>query len=428
MLSNRYPRVLVISASAFSYGNSNNGKVLSQYFRGWDPDCLAQFFVADEIPDFPDCGRYYRVTDKQALRAFVTGKKAGTRLTCVLEEAHAPVPALGKGKKTWFRKHLRNVVWNTHRWWGQDFDRFIDEFSPELILVMAGDSSFIPNIALRIAKKRNLPLAVYNTESYYFDCPRLRDGLAYTVYRADGNRAFRNLMRYSSQEIYLNDALNRLYEQAFGKHGLVIYQSTEIRAVAHAQNDPPTFSYAGNLGLNRHHSLIEFGKALQSISHDYVLDVYGGADHTVTNQLNAAPGIRYHGRVPYEKVVKVVQNSDFLLHAESFDPLICEKLRTAFTTKIGDSLASGNCFVVYAPEGLACVDYLKAHDCACVITDPDTLCDRLAQLVSDPSLQQRYVQNALTTASRNHNTQRNAEMMREILYGVVKQHEDLSDQ
>lgn len=420
MSSNKYPRVLVISASAFSHGNSNNGKVLSQYFHGWDPCCLAQFFVANEQPDFPDCGRYYRVTDKQALHAFVTGKPHGTRLTCFTEQAHGPVPALGAGKKTPFRKHLRNIVWNARRWWGRDFECWIDEFDPELILVMAGDSSFIPNIALRIAKKRHLPLVIYNTESYYFDRPRLRDGIAYKLYRADGNRAFRKLMAYSSQEIYLNDSLNRLYEQAFGKRGSVIYQSTEVTATAHQKHTPPTFAYAGNLGLKRHHSLIEIGRALKSISPDYVLDVYGGATTTVTNELNAARGIRYHGRVPYERVVEVVQNSDFLLHAESFDPAVSEKLRTAFTTKIGDSLASGNCFIVYAPEGLACVEYLKKHDCACVITDPDTLLDRLTQLINEESLQQRYIQNALTTASRNHNVRHNAETMREILHGVVK--------
>lgn len=419
MPKSKFPRVLVVSMNAFSYGNTNNGKVLSQYFSEWDPDCLAQFFVANETPDFPVCRNYYRVTDKQALRSFVNGKKYGKRLTAATESA-APVSAAGDGKRSPLKRLIRDTVWNARRWWGKDFDRFIDEFDPELVLVMVGGSSFIPNIALRIAKKRHLPLVIYNTESYYFDRPGKGDGLLYRLYRAEGNRALRKLMAYSSHEIYLNDSLNRLYEQAFGKRGSVIYQSTEVTATAHKKNTPPRFAYAGNLGLNRHHSLIEIGRALQTISPDYVLDVYGGAGDTVTNELNAARGIRYHGRVPYERVIEVVQNSDFLLHVESFDPAVSEKLRTAFTTKIGDSLASGNCFIVYAPEGLACVDYLKAHDCACVITDPDTLHDRLSQLINEESLQQRYIQNALTTASRNHDTQRNAETMREILYGVVK--------
>lgn len=420
MPKSKFPRVLVVSMNAFSCGSTNNGKVLSQYFSEWDPDCLAQFFVAKETPDSPFCRNYYRITDKQALRAFLTGKKGGTRISFAENQTIDPAPPIKRQKKFGFSRLVRDVVWNSGRWISKDFLRWIDEFSPEILFVMVGGSSFIPNIALRIAKKRRLPLVIYNTESYYFDRPGKDDGLLYRLYRAEGNRALRKLMAYSSHEIYLNDTLNRLYEQAFGKRGSVIYQSTEVTATAHQKNTPPTFAYAGNLGLKRHCSLIEIGRALQSISPDYVLDVYGGAGDTVTNELNAARGIRYHGRVPYDRVVEVVQNSDFLLHAESFDPAVSEKLRTAFTTKIGDSLASGNCFIVYAPEGLACVDYLKAHDCACVITDPDTLRDRLAQLINEEPLQQRYIQNALTTASRNHNTQRNAETMREILYGVVK--------
>ncbi len=418
MNKGNFPRVLVISMNAFSYGNTNNGKVLSQYFSEWDPDCLAQFFVANETPDFPVCRRYYRVTDKQAMRSFVTGKRYGETVTAVTESA-APDSAAGKGARSPLKRLIRDTVWNARRWWGKDFDRWIDDFAPEIVLVMVGGSSFIPNIALRIAKKRRLPLVIYNTESYYFDRPQKGDGLLYRLYRAESNRAFRKLMAYSSHEIYLNDALNQLYETAFGKRGTVIYQSTTVKPSPRPLNDPPIFSYAGNLGLKRHRSLIEIARALQSISSDYALDVYGGADDTTTNELNMEAGIRFHSRVPYEQVVRVIENSDFLLHTESFDPTVYEKLRTAFTAKIGDSLASGRCFVVYAPEPLACVEYLKRHDCACVITDPDTLHERLSQLINDEPLQQRYIQNALATASRNHNTVCNAETMREILYDEV---------
>ncbi len=414
MSNGNFPRVLVVSMNAFSYGNTNNGKVLSQYFSEWDPDCLAQFFVSNETPDFPVCRRYYRVTDKQALRSFVTGKRYGKTMTAT--DTPTPVSAsMGVGTRSPLKRLIRDTVWNARRWWGKDFDRWIDDFAPEIVLVMVGGSSFIPNIALRIAKKRRLPLVIYNTESYYFDRPQKGDGLLYRVYRAEGNRALRKLMAYSSHEIYLNDALNELYATAFGKRGTVIYQSTEVKPSTRASNDPPTFSYAGNLGLKRHRSLIEIGKTLQAISPDYVLDIYGSAGHTATNDLNMAAGVRYHGRVPYEQVAQVIENSDFLLHTESFDPAVYKKLRTAFSTKIGDSLASGKCFVVYAPESLACVEYLKQNDCACVITDPSVLCERLRELIEDKALQQRYIQNALATASRNHNTQRNAEMMREIL-------------
>lgn len=433
MHNSEFPRVLVISLNAFSVGNSNNGKVLSQYFCNWDKSCIAQLYMMNEMPDSPYCDNYYRVTDKEALKAFLTGKRVGRRIapTASEKQRYSTESTLERStvKKSGITRLLRDVVWNSGRWESSELYEWIDEFSPEVILVMVGGSSFIPNIAMRIAKKRNIPIVVYNTESYYFDTVKAFH-VASAIYRNGARRALRKLVELSSHQIYLNDVLNELYSKELGKSGSVIYQSTEyVKDNEKKESDRTVFSYVGNVFLHREDSLIEIAEALSDISPDYVLDVYGGTNSDeVTEKLRACPAINYHGKVPYSTVKKVISESDFLFHAESFKPETVETLRTAFTTKIGDSLASGKPFIVYAHESLACARYLKKWDCAAVITDRGELRERLREIISSEELQKYYVEKALATAQLNHNAERNCERMREILAGAVKgNNENLSD-
>lgn len=52
---------------------------------------------------------------------------------------------------------------------------------------------------------------------------------------------------------------------------------------------------------------------------EYYLDVYGRATEDVSFQLRHDAGIRYYGFTSYGELVKLMEESDFLIHAESFD-------------------------------------------------------------------------------------------------------------
>ena len=417
----KYPRTLVISMNAFSKGNSNNGKVLSQYFSEWDKNCIAQFFVMNEEPDSPFCERYYRMTDKEAMRACLTGKKGGSRINVSRKEFknEKVYKKVSKIPRYWQRL-IRDIVWNCGRWYTKDLENWIKEFEPEILLVMIGGSSFIPNIAMKLAKKFNLPIVIYNTESYYFEKVSLFNPVKW-IYRKEGNRAIKKIIKRSSEEIYLNEKLKELYAVKFGKEGCVLYQSTElVPSPKKDKSQELKFLYAGNINLGREQSLIQIAKALQNISPEYILDVYGGADVATEQELHSANGIRYHGKVEYERVLSAIEESDFIFHAESFEARIVKNLTTAFSTKIADSLASGRCFVIYAPETLACVEYLKRFNCACVINSRSELEVCLSELINSKEAQKGFIERAISIAQENHNSKVNCERMRVILSRQVR--------
>lgn len=422
-MTKSYPRTLVFSVNAFRTSGSN-GKVLSELFKGWDKDALAQFYVTEESPEFSFCDNYYHVSDRDALYAFThfgMTRHSGVVNTKV---SSAQNVSTTKKKQTSLTRLLRDIVWNSGLWRNYSFWKWVNAFHPEVIVVMSGASSFMHKIAIDVAKKQKAPLVVYNTENYYFKdynyLERSGGSFFFPIYKHECDRMFRRLMTMSAHEIYLNKKLDELYYGEFGRHGTVIYNSSDIQPMQTVKGDNyPIITYAGNLGIDRHLALMEIGKALQEISNDYYLDVYGKALPDVEMQLHDAIGIRYHGFISYSELMKVMERSHFMVHAESFDSFWVKDLSTAFSTKLGDILCAGKCLILYAHSSFACTQYVLENNCGCVINDCNELKQKLKELIDSDSLQKKYRDNAIVASQRDMQSSVNAERFYKVLTQVI---------
>ena len=265
-------------------------------------------------------------------------------------------------------------------------------------------------------------LVVLNTENYYLKNYNYLESYGwkwvFPLLKWENDRMFERLMRTSRKEIYNSQFLDELYAERFKRHGEVLYQGSSLKPFQNHMHDKSclTFTYAGNLGINRHKALIQIGEALQSISKDYNLDVYGRATEDVTMQLNEAKGIRYHGFISYDKLIKIMMESDFLVHAESFDEFWVKDLQAAFSTKLSDILATGSRLILYADKNLACSRYVENNKCGCLISSPQTLAKQLKELINDETLQEQYRKNALIAAKRDLDADKN----REVFFNIIE--------
>ena len=124
---------------------------------------------------------------------------------------------------------------------------------------------------------------------------------------------------------------------------------------------------------------------MQKISADYHLDVYGKIPNdAVKAAFENCKGISYKGFISYEQVLEVMSNSDLLVHVENFSDFYRKDLQYAFSTKIADSLASGTCFLLYAPVEIAASQYLIRNNAAYVVSDENELKETLERLINDP--------------------------------------------
>ena len=423
---NKIPRLLIIGVNALRKGGSN-GKVLTEMLGCWPSEKIAQFFMHDEQPDFDVCQNFFRVTDREALHAFKTGKRQYHILRKPEEENDVVSHNANSGRpnKNSLTLLLRDAVWNSRRWQGKELWEWIEDFSPEVVLLQAGASSYTHNIAVQVSKKYDIPLAIFNTENYYLKNYNYLKGkgwdFIYPLYKWECDKAFRRLMKKSSLEIYTNELLDEQYYKAFKRHGVLIYQGSTLVAMPHVKNTPPKFTYAGNLGVNRHVPLIEVAQALQQVSTDLYLDVYGRTpNEEIKAQLEREPGIRYHGIVPYDEVIRITEESDFMVHAESSDPFWIRDLNAAFSTKISDILKAGKCLILYADASFACSKYVERNDCGCLITSQELLETKIRGLINNPGLQDKYCENAIRTAERDLDSKKNSEKFMRAISSLLK--------
>jgi len=417
-------KVLVISNNCFSKTDSN-GRTLGNFFLGWDKNCLAQFYIQNSEPDYDYCENFFRVTDAQALSAFKTGKCSGGKVEKPKENpGNSAGQGASKSKRNALTMTARNVVWQSGRWQNCGFWQWVAKFTPDIVLLQAGDCAFMYRLAFKVAKRQNAKLVIYNSEGYYFkkfDYFK-STGFAkcfYPVFYWDLKKALRKAYRASEYIIYLCDSLKRAYDREFSAPSEVIYTTSELTACESEKQNPVfTVSYCGNLGLDRYKGLMDIANVLQSISKDIFLDVYGRASQQVTEDFAKCPGVRYHGLIPYEQVKNVMYESDLVLHTESFDEFYCEDLKFAFSTKIADSLSCGTCFLLYAPGNLAGSQYLTENQAAYVVTEKSELFGVLQLLVTEPETRKKYIPQALALAEKNHRAETNTKRFQDILKGL----------
>lgn len=315
---------------------------------------------------------------------------------------------------------LRNLLWYTKKWKIKQLYDWIDAFQPEIILFQAGDSAFMCDIARMLSIKYDIPLMIYNSEDYYLK-DRKSYSLLFHIHRRMLKRSFKKMMNQSKYVVYITDVLKEDFDNKFKTPSEAIFTASSLKPSNSKKNNKvPVISYLGNVGVERWRSIVEIGRALQKINKDYFIDVYTQKLTLEAEELfTEENGIKFRGAINYGNVVSVMQNSDLLVHAESFSDFIKVDLRHAFSTKVADSLACGTCLFAYGPEEIASIKYLKENDVACVVTEEVELEEKLREIIANKELREYYVEKALKQAQKRHNSKTNSERFENIIRDVV---------
>tara|TARA_R110001606_G_scaffold24223_3_gene80429 strand:- start:7110 stop:8375 length:1266 start_codon:yes stop_codon:yes gene_type:complete len=405
-----YKKILVISNNCFSLENSN-GRTLAGFVKGWPIDRIAQFYTYNEVPNSGVCNNYFRVTDKQALFSMLKGSVAGKvdLFEAKKEKVRGPQKRLTKFRNPLIML-LRNFIWDLGFWKGKYFNDWVNVFNPDLIFVQAGDTAYRLRIATNLAKKRNIPLIIYNSENYYFKDYNYMSNtkftnIFYSVFIKKFRKQLRASVNYALHTIYNNEPLKEDFDAEFNKPSSVIYNPSDIIPIPYGntENKKLKLSYLGNLGLGRHESLIDLANVIQSINPSLSLDVFGKCPTLeIEEAFMECSSIDYKGFISYKDVKAVISQSDILFHVENFSDFYIKDLKYGFSTKIADSLMSGKCFFLYAPESLACTKYMVKNNQDCVATSSQELMKKIKIILDDPKFRIECSQKCIELAKKNH--------------------------
>lgn len=405
-------KVLIISHNVFSK-TSNMGKTLSAYFENWQAEKLAQFYIHSEVPTIDMCKKYFRITDKEMLIS-IFSRRCG-RIFHEVDIEHGRTNSRTDNgltarmyqkarKRTPLIYLVRNLVWSLGKWNTKAFQKWVDDFNPDVVFFASGDYAFMYKIALKVAKRKQIPLIVSCMDDYFFYNKNSNRFLGKFVHKLF-MRQVKKTMDYAFAIMSICDRMTRDYGACFNKPCYTIHTGSDISEPINVPREKK-ISYLGNLGYSRHLQLVVIGRTLKNLhlkNAPSCVDVYSAeSDPEILKYLTPENGLCFHGRVNAEDVQKIIGESMAVIHTESFDEDIAKCVRYSVSTKIADSLASGTPMIAYGPENIASIEYLKENDAALVITREEDLKTSLQSFFENEEQRNKISSNAVKLARVNH--------------------------
>lgn len=419
-------KVLIISQPVLSRSN-NMGKTLMGYFSSFSASDVSQLFLRKGTPTNKEiCENYYCFSDSDALKSILNHKIQGTIFNKVsINDAIETVKQndaykLGAAHKAWMLL-ARDLVWKLSNWKNPKLLSWLRAIHPDIIFFASGDGAFSYRVADEIARYLHKPLVMVCMDDFFINNRNKGEMLGKIR-----QKFFMNTVNRTVQDctfiFTICDKMNEAYNSLFKKKCFTLHTSADNQEMT---RNPQArhISYIGNLNCGRNKTLLDLGKAISEIGSDKlpkVIDVYSGTRETkYTDSLKNALGIRFHGAIPAEQVPEVMCDSIMVIHTESFDPAMMERVRFSVSTKIAESLMYGPCLLAYGPEGVASIDYLKENKAAFVISEPDKLKKELKKILSNGHLQNQILKNARALAARNHSSELNSQKIRLCLEQAI---------
>lgn len=422
-------KVLLISHNPIST-QSNMGKTFLSLFSRFDAQELCQLYIYPVIPNANRCTSYYRITDKDALNAVVRLRRTGGEILPeqinedqgIYENMEDQSFYKSRKNKSALRRLLRDGLWSVSRWYNRSLRAWLDREQPECIFVAPGVAKFLYNFALKIAKKRHIPIVTYICDEYYFvkRPDTVLDRLRLKLLRSK----IEVLMKKTDHLVVISEEMRAEYQRRFGVPTTTLMTGAAADIGNVAQKQPENLCYFGNIRCNRFVPLEQIGRALDEINRQqgtsYRLKIFTAEkDETILEPLRQVPSIQLCGFATGDAFFRAMEDAALLLHAEAFDADSVDFTQHSVSTKIADSLASGTALFAYGPAEISSMAHLLRHQCAIAATSAEELPQKLRLAFEDGDARREAAQKALAVAEKLHNSEKNSSRLREIFEQVI---------
>lgn len=426
-------RVLIVGTS--TYNKNSPSRAFESYFFEWNTNKLAQIFSNPQIPSPGHCSTMYQITDYAMLRRWVnhtydTGiiyerKELNNKVSSQLryDIVNVFIKWLYKigSFDTPFIYLLRGVLWKKNFWCTDKLNRWLDNFQPECVFLSFSDDFFIPQIALYVAKRYNVPIVSSIGDDYYFNDKKTMSPFYY-IYKVLYRKLIDKVFEHKGSAIYIGNKIRDKYNSEFHLDGETVYLTSSMKRRAFKKIDKknPNIIYCGNIRLGRNISLNEIGRALGEIDPCYKLNIYSNeTDQNFYSLFKDNPNIQFNGAISYEEVQKLLIESDIVIVTEGFAAKDVEVTRYSLSTKVADSLSSGAIVLGYGPIDCGVIEYLHEIDCGVVCTSIEQLVPSIRNLLNNFDLQYDYYKKALIVSAKNHNIKLSAKIFEGVVGRVI---------
>ncbi len=416
-----FPKVLIISLDPFNRGNAS-GITLSNLFKGWDKNCIAQVYMSHIEPEKDICTRYFKLSPKTVPFDYYVRKCIGSDKNNN-QGAPAAVTLTAKDRSLKRKLHLdfRALADFSPIFFPDDLFQWIENFNPDVVYCTLGNARMLEMVTA-IATKIKKPIVPHFMDDWPTTLYTQKElfGIARKIF----DKKFKAMLKNANGGMCISKQMADEYETRYKLPFAPFVTCVDDELFCEPENLDEkgafTIMYIGGLHLNRWKSLLAISNAIEKINSngsDTILKIYCPlrdvelyADFFAENKKT-----RFEGSIGSDAVPEMLKKASLLIHVESFDANYAEYTRLSISTKIPQYMAAGKPILGYGPDDLASMQHIVFAHAGAVLTDKDDLEKQMNVLIGDTQKLKEYSINGFNYAKEFHSKENNLKRLIETI-------------
>jgi glycosyltransferase involved in cell wall biosynthesis len=430
-----FPRLLVVTSNNFNL-IGGGGITLTNLFRGWPADRLANLHEDSTPEDHSVCQNFYRLSDDEIRWRWPFSLARGWYGR--MKEHNTPpmkdcfsgteMPAgrwlgmirrgLGEGVPKYARLTDRLRTW-------------LEDFRPGLLYAFLGSLEQI-HLTRLLVERFQVPLVVHMMD----DWPAVlyQRGWLAPIVGPVLRREVRYVLARAAGRLAICEAMGREYEARYGYKFLAFQNAIDSeRWLPYSRTNwkagtPFLIRYVGSIVPDgQRESLKDMARAVTDLAADGIavrLQIH--APRHESSYLHACgfpeDAVYIEGPPDPAAIARFLAEADLLLLPYNFDPRSARYIRLSLPTKAPAYMMSGTPILVYAPPDVATADYASREGWGYVVPSRGTtgLKAAVKLLMGDESLRESLGRRARLVAQANHDAAKVRPAFWQVLCAVAE--------
>lgn len=421
-----FPKTLIICGEPLNNATAT-GITITNLFKGWPRDRIAQIYTADIQPDESVCQNQFRLSNEDLLvighlQKFTNGRKKRTETISIRKES--PISDSNKASK--IRYLLSQGADLIPYKISKELVAWLDKFQPEVIYSTLANIR-LSSLAQRISYKYDAPIVPHFMDDWITTYSSSGKSITTIINRKILVSKVVRIINSAPSAIVIGQAMADEYFERYKKrftpfmNPVQPMNNTKALSRTSKPNNLITLVYIGGLHLSRHENIIDIANAITEL-YDQGLNlefkIYTPEkDHHFLAAIPPHPSVKLCGSADPSDVQNILEGCDVAIHVESFVDRYREYTRLSVSTKIPQYFAAGIPTLAYGPSELASCRYIQEHGCGLLVDTRQlaSLRTAIGSLVQDKALRETLGINGLQTAHRFHDADKERERFRSLL-------------
>lgn len=289
----------------------------------------------------------------------------------------------------------------------REFYQWVDHFKPEILYIQVSarkDFSFCETVYGYL----KIPMVIHIMDDWPSTISNKGLFKKYWFRKIDSE--FRSLLDKASLLLTISDQMSEEYNKRYQNKFIAFHNPVDISRWKEFQKTssklqtPPSFLYAGRIGIGIDSSLISIAKAIQNINDELKMGIkFIVQTKETANWFMDFDCVQHKNFVAYADVPKALSSADFLVLPYDFSEESELYIKYSMPTKAPEYMVSGIPILIFAPVNTALVRFAKMHDVAMIVTENNLtdLSNAIKELILNETKRITISENARKVAEEN---------------------------